>query len=203
MPMPNDDFQADLRRARAGDRDALERLLARQHERLERMARRKLGTGLKARVRTSDILQSTFLDVIRSVPDFEGESEEAFGGWVARILENNIRDKGKYFAAQKRREPTTPLDVEDDAPGLPAPTPTPSACAAGAEDLLLVSRALEALPEDYRRIIILRQIDGRSHKEAAEILGRTEAATRMLLSRARASLAIEIDRLRGGAGDEG
>ena len=69
-----------------------------------------------------------------------------------------------------------------------------------AEDLVLVSRALEDLGEDYRQVIILRLVEGRTHKEVGELLGRTEAATRMLLSRARAALALARDRLRDESG---
>ena len=197
--MPSDGFRNDLRKARSGDREALNRLLDRNQDRLLRLARTRIGTSLKARVRTSDVLQSTYLDVLKGVGEFDGDSEEAFVAWVGRILENNIRDKGKYFGAKKRRHVAAVGDPEDPGRGVLARTPTPSATAACSEDLLLVSRALESLPEDYRRVIMLRQVEGRSHKEAAAILERTEAATRMLLSRARAALALELDRLRGSA----
>ncbi len=187
--MEGDQLSLDLRRAREGDRRALDRLLESMQDRLRRIAEGRLGPGLRAKVRTSDVLQSTYLDVVKSLENFEGEDEAAFVAWVARIMENNIRDKGKYFQARKRQEPgggTVPLDAAGDAR---ADGSTPSVDAVRAEDLVLVSRALEELAEDHRRVIVLRMIEGRSHQEIGEQLNRSESATRMLLSRARAALA--------------
>jgi len=198
--MRDESVKANLALARGGDRRALDRLLETVHGRLRRLAEGRLGPGLRAKMRTSDVLQSTYLDVVKSVERFEGEDEEAFVGWVARIMENNIRDKGKYFQARKRRDPegaTLPLNEAED---VKTPGATPSVEVVRAEDLVLVSRALEGLGEDYRQVIILRLIEGRSHKEVGELLGRTEAATRMLLSRARAALALALDRLRNESG---
>ncbi len=198
--MRDESVKANLALARGGDRRALDRLLETVHGRLRRLAEGRLGPGLRAKMRTSDVLQSTYLDVVKSVERFEGEDEEAFVGWVARIMENNIRDKGKYFQARKRRDPegaTLPLNEAED---VKTPGATPSVEVVRAEDLVLVSRALEGLGEDYRQVIILRLVEGRSHKEVGELLGRTEAATRMLLSRARAALALALDRLRNESG---
>ncbi|MAB87848.1 MAG: hypothetical protein CMJ90_00115 [Planctomycetes bacterium] len=198
--MRDESVKANLALARGGDRRALDRLLETVHGRLRRLAEGRLGPGLRAKMRTSDVLQSTYLDVVKSVERFEGEDEEAFVGWVARIMENNIRDKGKYFQARKRRDPegaTLPLNEAED---VKTPGATPSVEVVRAEDLVLVSRALEDLGEDYRQVIILRLVEGRSHKEVGELLGRTEAATRMLLSRARAALALALDRLRNESG---
>ena len=198
--MRDESVKANLALARGGDRRALDRLLETVHGRLRRLAEGRLGPGLRAKMRTSDVLQSTYLDVVKSVERFEGEDEEAFVGWVARIMENNIRDKGKYFQARKRRDPegaTLPLNEAED---VKTPGATPSVEVVRAEDLVLVSRALEDLGEDYRQVIILRLVEGRSHKEVGELLGRTEAATRMLLSRARAALALALDRFRNESG---
>lgn len=194
--MREDGIKKELAKARSGDRKALDRLLETVEHRLRRLAEGRIGPGLRAKVRTSDVLQSTYLDVVKSVGRFEGDDEEAFVAWVARIMENNIRDKGKYFQARKRREPegsTLPLNEADE---VKTPGPTPSVEAVRAEDLVLVSKALEGLADDYRQVIILRMVEGRSHKEVGDLLGRSEAATRMLLSRARAALAMELERLR-------
>lgn len=198
--MREESIKKNLARARDGDRRALDRLLETVEGRLRRLAEGRIGPGLRAKVRTSDVLQSTYLDVVKSMERFEGDDEEAFVGWVARIMENNIRDKGKYFQARKRRDPdgsTLPLNEADD---VKTPGATPSVEAVRAEDLVLVSRALEGLVEDYRQVIILRMVEGRSHKEVGELLGRSEAATRMLLSRARAALALALEQIRKESG---
>ncbi len=193
--LPPARFQEDLDRARAGDRAALDRLLAAIQGRLERIASGRLGPDLRSRVNPSDILQSAYLDVVRSLGQFEGTDEDAFVGWIARILDHNIADKGKYFEADRRRGRPIALERAADAHSK---EPTPSRVAIRAEDLRTVSAAIQRLEEDYRRILLLRTVDGKSHREIAEAIGRSEAATRMLLSRARAALSIEIERLRGG-----
>ncbi|MAG56728.1 MAG: hypothetical protein CMJ83_10595 [Planctomycetes bacterium] len=201
--MRGDQVKDDLAKARGGDRNALDRLLDHVQGRLKRLAEGRIGPGLRAKIRTSDVLQSTYLDVVKSVQRFDGDDEDAFVAWVARIMENNIRDKGKYFQARKRREPDGPTVSLNEADKVRTPGPTPSMEAVRAEDLVLVSRALDGLAEDYRQVILLRMVEGKSHKDVGDVLGRSEAATRMLLSRARAALALELERLRSVDGEGG
>ncbi|MCP3919801.1 MAG: sigma-70 family RNA polymerase sigma factor [bacterium] len=186
-----------LARARDGDRDALDELLRRNQDRLEFSAKKLIGRELRARLRTSDILQATYLDVVSSVGGFRGDSEDAFCAWVVRILTNNVRDAGKHARAGKR-------DVRREVPNkeateleIPGTQPTPSAEVALGEELLIVSRALKDLPEDYRKIIILHVVAGVSHEEAAKQLDRTPGATRVLLARARAALLLKLEQIRG------
>ena len=184
-----------LARARAGDRDALEQLLARHKGVLERVARHEMGPVLRARVRTSDVLQSTYLEVLGSLPNFRGDDEQAFVSWVARILQNNIRDAGKFFKAGKRSwENETSREV--DADQLSRKQPTPSAQAALSDELMLVGRALRGLSSDYQRVLTLRMQRDLPHAELAKLMDRSEGAVRVLLSRARAALLLELDRLR-------
>jgi RNA polymerase sigma-70 factor (ECF subfamily) len=185
--------QEDLRRARQGDRHALDRVLDAIQGRLRALAERRLGPRLRARVRTSDVLQSTFLDVVRSLHRFDGDDMDQFVAWSSRIMENNIRDEDKYFQALKRNDATgAPLELTA-ANDLPASRGNPREEVPRGEDLLVVLGALEHLPRDYRRVILLRVGEGLSHREVATILGRSESAVRMLLSRARASLALTLE----------
>jgi RNA polymerase sigma-70 factor (ECF subfamily) len=191
-------FRADLARARDGDRGALDRLLARVQENLSRRAAERTGTQLKARVRHSDIVQNTWLEILRGLQGFQGETEEAFTAWVQSVMENAIRHQRRWFDARKRKSPERTSEARRLARKVLPAAPTPSTDAMRAEDLALVGRALDALTEDYRKVILLCVIEDRPHKEVAEILGRTEAATRMLLNRARSALSLEIERLEGG-----
>jgi RNA polymerase sigma-70 factor (ECF subfamily) len=70
---------------------------------------------------------------------------------------------------------------------------TPSRHAIGREELERLERAFAALPDDYRSVIVLARVHGLSHAEIAGRLGRTEPATRTLLSRALARLALAIE----------
>lgn len=197
LHMPEDSLLPDLQKAKRGDRLALDRVLGHLEARFRRLAQGRIGPGLKAKMRTSDILQSTYLDVVKSVENFEGKDAEEFVAWVARIMENNIRDKDKYFQARKRKDPKHVRISTSESSEMPLNRSTPSVEAVRAEDLLLVSQALDKLDPDYKTVILMRMVEGKSHKEIADVLGRSDAATRMLLSRARTMLSLELDRLRG------
>jgi RNA polymerase sigma-70 factor (ECF subfamily) len=88
-------------------------------------------------------------------------------------------------------EPETPS--EQRQPGVAADTPSPSARAAANEQEAALQRALERLPEDYRRVIALRHQEGRSFEEIGPLLGRTPAAARKLWSRAVERLQQELE----------
>lgn len=186
----------DLALARLGDREALDRVLARNHERFLRLADHCLGDHLRALVRPSDLLQSAYLDVVKTVARFDGESEETFVTWVARILENTVRDKRRYFDAAKRtRLADSPKPEPLSAIADPS-QPTPSRQITAREDLDVVEKAAANLPEDYRQILDLCVRGAMTHEEAAARMGRSPTATRILLSRARAALVTEVSRRR-------
>ena len=113
-------------------------------------------------------------------------------GLAARILENMVRGKGRYFGARRRDAPEEPLDAMESTP--PSPDRTPSSEVGRAEELERVSQAIQQLPDDYRAALLLRAVDGRSAREIGEQLGRSEKAVRMLLHRARAALAAVLSR---------
>lgn len=187
------DHQDLLERARSGDRSALDDLLLHHHARLQAVARAEIGEELRARVRTSDILQSAMVEVCDSLGDFRGDDEDAFAAWTARILRNNVRDAVRYFAAGRRaadRESTGEFlsriyDRRD---------PSPTAEAEAKDEFVRIGRALVRLPQDYRRILLAKMQRDPSHAELAEEMERSEGATRVLLARARAALLIELKR---------
>lgn len=183
---PESDDDDDVRRARRGDRQALERLFGRFEDRLRAIAHRRIGPNLKGRVRTSDLLQSTYLAVLRDIGRFEGASDKAFLAWVVRIFENTVRDKARYFEVRRRHgEQPTPErpDVGDDKPG-------PKTQAEWGDNFELFMRAFAKLSADHQRVLTLKIVDGLSHEQIAEEFGRTVKASTNLLSRARAELAI-------------
>lgn len=188
----------EIARARAGDRDALNRLLLRVQEDVTLRALGRVGDGLRARVRVSDLLQSTYLEVVRGIAEFDGGTDEAFAAWVGRILENNIRDKRRFHTAKKRdqrREYGTSSNVQ-------GPDCTnPAELAATLDELDFVQEAMARLPENYREVLQRRYLDNEAYDKLAEDLGRTASGVRVLAARARASLLMEIDRLREPRGE--
>jgi RNA polymerase sigma-70 factor (ECF subfamily) len=185
------DDRNDVQRAKAGDREALDRILKRHAHRLDALASKELGPALRERVRTSDLLQSTYLDVVKGIGSLKGDSEEAFVKWVAQVIRNNAKDKVRFFTATRR--------AEQDEPRPPSPgTMTASSQAVIAEDLLLVHRALDGLEPDHRLVIDLKVLQGLEHREVAAAMGRSESAVRCLLARARAALLVAIEDIQSG-----
>ena len=193
MPSKNHDL---ITKARGGDQEALAELFERYRARIQGLVRRKLGDRLRNNLDSSDVVQSVCLEAMKGIDDLDYQNEDGFVRWLARIAENTIRDKHRYFGAQKRR--VADLDPAADAP-LPvsqaeSPGATPSRVVGQVEQMEAVLGALKRLPDDYRRIIMLTRFEKKSHTEAAAILGKTEKATRMLLARARVRLLNELDK---------
>lgn len=187
----SDADQADvpiLNRAKAGDLDAMGSLLDRYRPRALGLARRELGPRLRNRLNASDVVQSAFLEMVARIRGFKGGSPADFVRWMGRIIRNNVRDRRRYFDAQKRAGISV-RRVISHVSNLKATDPTPSTLLEASEDLDRVERTMATLPGDYQRVIDLVLVQGVSTQDAALELGRTEIATRILLCRARALLA--------------
>ncbi|HEX5053776.1 MAG TPA: sigma-70 family RNA polymerase sigma factor [Planctomycetota bacterium] len=197
---PESTFGTALLRARSGEDEALEQVLRIVEGRLKRYIEARLGPQLRAKLRDSDVLQDAYVQMIRSLPDFPGQTEDDFVMWVTRIIENDIRRQHRWFGAKKRRGADRTSERNALARVLMEPPPTPSAEVMAVEERLLFDRALAALAPDHARVIELAILEGLPHREVAERMGRSEAATRMLLSRARTALGLEIESLEGGNG---
>lgn len=192
------EFGELLARARAGDEAALEQLLAQTEARLRRCVDRKLGPRLRASLRRSDVLQNCYLAMLDALPGFAGSSPDEFVAWVAQMIENDIRRQHRWFGAGKRRAPSRTSQRNLLAGILLPPVATPSAEAVRVEERDAVRRALARLEPDYIEVIELSVFEDLPHREVAARLGRSEGACRMLLLRARAALAVELERLANG-----
>lgn len=195
--MPTHSIKQDIFNARRGDRQALDCLLDRLQERLLEMAHRELGPSLRAKIHTSDLLQSAFLDVVRYVETFEGETEEQFIGWFHRILNHNIRDKVRYFDAQKRRigDQESVTRLADPMGRTPSTEVQLGDIEEGVSDEM--KRALGNLTPEQRVVIELRFTKGMTHNEIADEVGRSPEAIRAMVWRARAALALDLERQNG------
>ena len=191
-----EDIEDLLARARRGEPLALDRLLDRYRSRIRSLVRKKLGDGLRKNVESSDIVQSVCLEAVKGIAEADLTSEEGLLAWLARLADNTIKDKNRYFKAQKRRVEAQPDDGEFlGLSQVPGAGPTPSRDLGRVERMEFLMQALKRLPEDYRRVILLVRFEKKSHEEAARIMGRSERATRMLLARARVRLLKSLDGL--------
>jgi RNA polymerase sigma-70 factor, ECF subfamily len=196
---PPDQFACWLRAARAGDADALGRLLESCRHYLQLIAGRELANDLQAKVGASDLVQETFLEAQRGFARFQGQTAGELAVWLERVLLHNLTDCARHYraAAKRRLDREVPLEATDRVAEQDLPvdslTPSKQAIAQEQEDRLL--RALERLPHDYRQAILLRHQQGRSFEEVGRRLGRSPEAARKLWGRAVVLLQKELQQL--------
>jgi RNA polymerase sigma-70 factor, ECF subfamily len=174
--------QADhqlLERARAGDAAALEELLGRHQARVYRFGMKMCRDPEDAK----DVLQDTLLAMARSVRDFRGAS--SISTWlytVARSFCIKKRRKSKFAPDEQR-----PLDA-DDVLEAADPAPSPHDALASKRVEHAIERAIDALEPMYREVLVLRDVEGLTAPEVAEVLGISAQAVKSRLHRARLSV---------------
>jgi RNA polymerase sigma factor (sigma-70 family) len=175
-----------LRRAQAGDTDALNELCARYLPRLQRWAHGRLPERTRHALDTHDLVQDTLIHVVQRLRAFEPRHEGALQAYVRQALLNRIRDEIR----RNDRRPVEPLDS-----GRPNSDPSALEEAIGREALERYETALQRLKPADREAIIARIEMGCSYPELAAALGKPSvAATHMAVSRALRRLAKEMSR---------
>lgn len=176
-----------VRRAHDGDLDAQNELCARYLPRLQRWAHGRLPAWARGSLDTQDLVQDTFIQVLRRIGEFEPRHEGAFHGYLRQALLNRVRDE---IRRAQRRGPAEPLDT-----ARPGSEPSPLEEAIGQEALERYEAALARLKPDDRDALILRIEMGYPYAEVATALGKPSiAATQMTVSRALVRLAEEMSR---------
>ena len=161
---------AIIARAKAGDHEAFRVLVERYQGRAYRLARRIMGDDELAQ----DVVQEAFLKAYGSLGRFEGRSK--FYTWLYRLVFNLCIDTKRRdrSLAQVEWSEEQALDVapEAGAAGIgPPDAASPSRELERKELRELMTHAIEALPEDARRTLVLREVDGLSYAEIAQSLG--------------------------------
>jgi RNA polymerase sigma-70 factor (ECF subfamily) len=181
-----------LREAKAGSREAHDRLFNRVAERLLLYIRLRMGHALAARLEPGDVLQEAYAEAHRSMAGFEPDGERAFARWMYRIVDNRLLDLARHHGAQKRRPPAG-FDPSSQVFARVAATDTgPSTAFDRGEQEAQLALAMERLTNDERQAILLRHFQERTLSEIADALGRSETAVRRLLNRARLKLGAAL-----------
>lgn len=180
--------------------DLIARLQAKEpaayDEFMKLFGRRLLGFGMRMcgdRDDAQEVVQDTLLKTFQSVQDLK--SREAFAGWLYRIATNAClmkRRKSKFFSA------VVPLDdVMPDRAALlqggPAWNRLPDQAAQDGELQAKIRTAVLRLPEAYKSVLVLRDLEGLDTEEAAQALGLSTDVVKMRLHRARAKVRNEIE----------
>ncbi len=188
-----------LGRIRNGDEEALTLLLARHERAMRAKAAAVLGKGLGRRISVSDVLQEARLAAFESLADFEGSGSGAVRGWLLRVVELKAIDAVRRNGAAKRdaHRETAPATTNARESPVVDKSPTPGEAAATGELTEISRRALAALPEDYREVLRLSQLNGLSLRQTAECMGRSHEATKKLYGRALARFGELVRRSAG------
>ena len=172
-----------IRRVLDGDANAFERLVLENQKNVYNLALKMLGDPEDA----SDSSQEAFLRAYRSLSSFHGESR--FSVWLYRMTSNVCID---FLRRKKRRAEVsmTVVDDEDEEKELEIPDErfSPEAAFDKEERVRAVREGLMKLPEEYRKILTLRELGGLSYEELAEEMGLELGTVKSKLFRARKKL---------------
>lgn len=188
---PSDPADALLSRAQGGDIAAFEALVGLHQDQVFALAYRMTRSEADA----AEIAQEAFLAAYRNLTEFRGEA--AFGSWLHRITANQalMRLRHKKVVGQVEESMESPTfnergtlvdavaDFARNAEGQ----------ALDAELARAIAQATDALPEEYRRVFLLKDVDGLSYEDIAQLLQESVPAIKSRLHRARLSLRAAID----------
>lgn len=195
-----DDTELVIRLTR-GDQQAFEALVRRYQASMIQVARYYVGSQATA----EDVVQETWVAVFRGIGTFEGRS--TFKTWLFRILANRARSAG---VREHRSVPVDPQSAgstvavsrfDDGGMWTEPPVPFEEAIDDAQSDPALVNlvrSVIDGLDEPGKTVVTLRDVEGLSTREAADILGLSEANVRVILHRTRAKIREAIEEAKGG-----
>ena len=191
MTSPDADA-ALVARVKAGDVKAFEMLVVKYRRRIERL----IGRMVRDVDLVPDIAQETFIRAYRAIPQFRGDS--AFYTWLYRIAVNTA----KKALMELKRDPLVTesarasRDEEEDGGSRVenelTDGETPEAVLASKQIASAVNFAIEALSDDLRQAITLREIEGFSYEEIAELMNCPIGTVRSRIFRAREAIALRL-----------
>ncbi|WP_276898359.1 RNA polymerase sigma factor RpoE [Frischella perrara] len=180
-----------VERVLGGNKNAFNLLVLRYQNRLAHLVSRFV---LPSEV--ADVVQETFIKAYRSLGSFKGES--IFYTWLYRIAVNTAKN---YLIAQGRRPPTSDIDAVEaesyDGADLLHDIDNPEGIVLSNEIKRVVFQTIESLPEDLKTAITLREFDGLSYEEIAEIMATPVGTVRSRIFRAREAIDEKLKPLLG------
>jgi RNA polymerase sigma-70 factor (ECF subfamily) len=190
--MINPDADAPLiERVKLGDVKAFEMLVVKYQRRIERL----IGRMVRDVDLVPDIAQETFIRAYRAIPQFRGES--AFYTWLYRIAVNTAKKalvdlKRDPLVTESARASRDDDDETSRVENELSDGETPDAVLASKQVAAAVNSAIEALSEDLRQAITLREIEGLSYDEIAVLMNCPIGTVRSRIFRAREAIALRL-----------
>jgi RNA polymerase sigma-70 factor, ECF subfamily len=190
-PTPADTDLMLVERTVAGDQKAYELLVLKYQRRIERL----IGRMVRDADLVEDIAQETFIRAYRALAQFRGEAQ--FYTWLYRIAVNTA----KKALGDLKRDPLVSEnalrggDEEDETSAVEnelTTAETPETVLAAKEIAAAVNSAMDALPEELRQAVSLREIEGLSYEEIAEVMNCPIGTVRSRIFRAREAISVKI-----------
>ncbi|HEU0188227.1 MAG TPA: RNA polymerase sigma factor RpoE [Gallionellaceae bacterium] len=187
-----------VERAQRGDKHAFELLVAKYQRKLGRL----ISRFVRDPAEVEDVTQDAFIKAYRALPSFRGES--AFYTWLYRIGINTAKN---YLLALGRRAPTsTQFNAEEsedfEESDLLHDVSTPENELMSKQVIDVVSSSLQQLPDELRTALTLREIEGLSYEEIAEVMNCPIGTVRSRIFRAREAIATNLRPLLGTSNDK-
>ncbi len=189
--------QVLVERVQRGERQAFDLLVIKYQRRIMRLLARLVHDPAEV----EDLAQEVFIKAWRALPQFRGES--AFYTWIYRIALNTARN----WLATRRRQPML-LDAAENEDGETFSVDdnltdyaTPESAVVGREIVDTINQAIEDLPEDQRTAIVLREIEGMTYEEIAQIMQCPVGTIRSRIYRAREAISQRLRPVLGNGSD--
>lgn len=174
-------------RVQKGDKAAFDLLVRKYQHKVAKL----IARYVRDRAEIEDVTQEAFIKAYRAIAGFRGES--AFYTWLYRIAVNTAKN---YLDSQGRRPPNSDMEVEgaelSDSGESLRDQATPERSLLTDEIAATVNRVIDALPEDLRMAITLREIEGLSYEEIAQVMDCPIGTVRSRIFRAREAIDNEL-----------
>jgi RNA polymerase sigma-70 factor (ECF subfamily) len=179
-----------VERVQKGDKRAFDMLVVKYQHKIYALVSRLVNDHAEVQ----DVTQESFIKAYRALPNFRGDS--AFYTWLYRIAVNTAKN---YLVSRNRRPPGSDIDIDDAAQfaaesGL-RDIDSPEQQLQGEQMIKIVDRAIAALPDDLRTALSLREFDGLSYEEIAEVMQCPVGTVRSRIFRAREAIDKELEPL--------
>lgn len=174
-------------RVQKGDQRAFDMLVLKYQHRIFSL----ISRYVKDADEVQDVAQEAFIKAYRALPNFRGES--AFYTWLYRIAVNTAKN---HLVSRSRRPPGTDVDVDDaeyyESGGALRDIENPENALFGSELKSVVERSIGELPDDLRTAVTLREFDGLSYEDIAEIMECPVGTVRSRIFRAREAIDKQV-----------